>query len=88
MVASMHHISAKAKALPHEGASALTPKCSLRPLQGVSANTACFHSLSFKAGSARMHGLVPASHSLIEADLCLDAQPNSPLRGSAASSIR
>jgi len=65
-----------------------TPKSSLRPLQGVSANTACFHSLSFKAGSTRIHGLVPASHSLNEADLYLDVQPYSPLHGSAASSIR
>ena len=60
--------------LPHERASALIPKSSLRPLQGVSANTACFHSLSFKAGSTRIHGLVPASHSLSEVDLYLDAQ--------------
>ncbi|KAL0053305.1 hypothetical protein WJX82_004023 [Trebouxia sp. C0006] len=43
-------------------------------MQGVSANTACFHSLSFKAGSTRIHGLVPASQSLSEADLYLDAQ--------------
>lgn len=40
----------------------------------MSANTACFHSLSFKAGSTRIHGLVPASQSLSEADLYLDAQ--------------
>jgi len=74
MVAGINYIPTKAKVLPHEGASALTPKSSLRPLQGVSANTACFHSLSFKAGSTRIHGLVPASHSLSEADLYLDAQ--------------
>ncbi len=74
MVADINYIPTKAKFLPHEGALALTPKSSLRPLQGVSANTACFHSLSFKAGSARIHGLVPASHSLSEADLYLDAQ--------------
>ncbi len=74
MVAGINYVPTKAKALPHERASALTPKSSLRPLQGVSANTACFHSLSFKAGSTRIHGLVPASHSISEADLYLDAQ--------------
>ncbi|DBA78835.1 TPA: hypothetical protein ACH3X1_008725 [Trebouxia sp. C0004] len=57
-------------------------------MQGVSANTSSFHSLSYKAGSTHIHGLVPASHSLNEADLYLDAQRHSPLHGSAASSIR
>lgn len=88
MAAGVNKIPANAQAPPHERASALTPKSYLRPLQGVSADTACFHSLSFKAGSTRIHGLVPAPHSLSEVDLCPDAQAHSPLHGSTASSIR
>ena len=53
-------------------------------MQGVSANTACFHSLSYQAGCTRIHGLVQASQIVNEADLYLSEPVHSPLQTAGA----
>ena len=57
-------------------------------VQGISANTACFNSLSYQAGGARIHGLMQYQTTLDKADLYLDGPSQRHLQTTEASVAR